>query len=379
MGTNVDNVVEPLPCLFSFKVHRSMCTELMKLVDRIGKVFPKIEAARPRVSSGIQALCSLNFSIENAMQILQSCCESSKLFLVIIGEDMLSRCQRLRNTFEQRLSHLQDMVPTLLAAEISQIINDLNAAKFMLVSSDEEAGKAMRELILQGVSPSDSVEDPEIKALQIAASCLFIKSPEAIQIEERSIRKQLDKVGHDESTKKILNYLLYLLKKYGNMIMEEQIENPKPEPGGSVGRSEFICSSYGEEEFEIGLEQFEAQIDFLTNYTLPEEFKCPISRRLMFDPVVISSGQTFERVFIQNWFDEGNEICPRTKVKLAHLSFTPNTAMKELISKWCEKYGVIIPDPSMEVFDWLDVRSMSFASSCSSMSEIHCHDPYLGP
>ncbi|XP_037491462.1 U-box domain-containing protein 5 isoform X1 [Jatropha curcas] len=303
MADEGDDVVEPLPYLFSFKVHHLMCTELMKLVDRIGKLFPEIEAARPRCSFEIQALCVLNNTIEKAKQILRYCRESSKLYMVITGEAIVSRCQRMRNKFEQSLGQIQTMVPTPLASEISRLIDDLNAAKFMLDSSDKEAGKAMRELIQLDPSQSDSREYSEIKTLQIAASRLHITSRRAILIEKRSIRKLLDRVGDNDPPKqKILKYLLYLLKKYGNLIMEEQKENPTPQPEGSVGPMNSpnvnVHSLSGEEGVDIGHQQFEAQTDFL------------------------------------DW---------------------------------------------LEVFDWLDERSMSFASSRSSMSEMHCHDPYLGP
>lgn len=61
-----------------------MCTELRKFVDRILEIFPEIEAARPRCSSGIKALCSLNNALERARLLLQYCNESSKLYLVCI-------------------------------------------------------------------------------------------------------------------------------------------------------------------------------------------------------------------------------------------------------------------------------------------------------
>ncbi|KAJ9147072.1 hypothetical protein P3X46_029275 [Hevea brasiliensis] len=366
-----------LPYLYSFKAHRSICTELMKLVDRIGRVFPEIEAARPRCASGIQALCLLNGTIEKARQILRYCCESSKLYLVITGDVIISRCQRSRNNFEQSLGQIQTMVPTMLAAEISQIIDDLNAATFMLDSSDEEAGKAVRELIQHGSFLSDSVAYSEMKALQVAAPRLHITSPKAILIEKRSIKKLLDKVGDTDPTKKkILKYFLYLLKKYGDLIMEEQIENPKAEHEGSVARTNstntsVYSQSVEEVESDIGIQQYEVQTDVLSRDTPPEEFKCPISMRLMYDPVVIASGQTFERMWIQKWFDDGNNACPKTKVKLPHCSLTPNTAMKHLISRWCEKHGVTIPDPSVQVFHSLDVSSTSITSLGSSMNDLH--------
>ena len=59
-----------------------MCMELLRLVDRISRILPEIEAARPRCSTGIQALCLLNRGMEKAKLLLQHCSESSKLYLV---------------------------------------------------------------------------------------------------------------------------------------------------------------------------------------------------------------------------------------------------------------------------------------------------------
>ncbi|XP_021800777.1 U-box domain-containing protein 9-like isoform X2 [Prunus avium] len=46
---------------------------------------------------------------------------------------------------------------------------------------------------------------------------------------------------------------------------------------------------------------------------VPEDFRCPISGELMKDPVVLATGQTYDRPFIQRWLNEGNRTCPQTK------------------------------------------------------------------
>ncbi|CAK7339585.1 unnamed protein product [Dovyalis caffra] len=376
MGTDAAEEVETLPYPYSFNVHDSICTELLKLVDRVSKIFPEIEAARPRCSSGIQALCLLNNALEKAKQHLQYCCESSKLYLAITGDAVVSKCQRSRNLLEQGLGQIQTMVPVILAAEISQVIDDLRAAMFMLDSSEEEAGKAMRELLQQDNLGSDLVINSEIKAIQLAAPRLHITSQKAILIEKRSIKKQLDKAGGNDPRKKsILNYLMLLLKKHGHLLIEEQTEIPKAQHEGlflpkKPGDGSFH-RQYNQVESLIGCEQYETQTDMFSTATPPEEFKCPISMRVMYDPVVIASGQTFESMWIQKWFDEGNDTCPITKVKLAHCSLTPNAAMKDLISKWCVKYGITIPDPRIQASKLLDISANSIASLGSSMNYLH--------
>ncbi|KAF9682273.1 hypothetical protein SADUNF_Sadunf05G0091700 [Salix dunnii] len=374
MGTDAAEVVETLPFPYSFKVHHSMCTKLMKLVDRVSEIFPEIKAVELQCLSGKQALCLLNIALEKARQHLQYCCDSSKLYLAITGDAVVSNCQISRNLLEQSLAQIQTVVPTMLAAEICQIIDDLRAAMFLLDYSEEEAGKAMRELLQQGNLGSQSHVNSEIKAIQFAASRLHITSRKAILIEKRSIKKQLDKDGGIEPIQKsILDCLMLLLKKHGNLLIEDQTKTPKSQHEGSFSLKNPSDTSFhrqhNQDESRVGCEQYGTQTDMFSRATPPDEFKCPISLKVMHDPVVIASGQTFERMWIQKWFDEGNDTCPKTKVKLAHCALIANTIMKDLISKWCVKYGITIHDPSIRASRLLDINNASLGSldsSCSS-------------
>ena len=64
------------------QMHSSMCLALKNIVDRVMKIFPEIEAARPGSTTGIQTLCLLNKALEKAKLLLQYCSESSKLYMV---------------------------------------------------------------------------------------------------------------------------------------------------------------------------------------------------------------------------------------------------------------------------------------------------------
>ncbi|XP_020201913.1 U-box domain-containing protein 8 [Cajanus cajan] len=68
---------------------------------------------------------------------------------------------------------------------------------------------------------------------------------------------------------------------------------------------------------------------------LPDHFKCPISLEIMSDPVILSSGHTFERSSIQRWLDAGHRTCPITKLPLPeHPSLIPNHSLRSLISNY---------------------------------------------
>ncbi|KAK1380816.1 RING-type E3 ubiquitin transferase [Heracleum sosnowskyi] len=76
---------------------------------------------------------------------------------------------------------------------------------------------------------------------------------------------------------------------------------------------------------------------------IPDDFLCPISLEVMRDPVIVATGQTYERSYIQRWIDCGNTKCPKTQQKLQHLTLTPNYVLRSLITQWCVTHNVEQP------------------------------------
>ncbi|KAK3007172.1 hypothetical protein RJ639_016564 [Escallonia herrerae] len=72
----------------------------------------------------------------------------------------------------------------------------------------------------------------------------------------------------------------------------------------------------------------------------PADFRCPISLDLMKDPVVVSTGQTYDRASISLWIESGHNTCPKTGQTLAHTDFIPNHALKNLIAMWCRQQRI---------------------------------------
>ncbi|KAI3954931.1 hypothetical protein MKW92_039294 [Papaver armeniacum] len=100
----------------------------------------------------------------------------------------------------------------------------------------------------------------------------------------------------------------------------------------------------------------------------------------MYDPVVIASGQTFERMWIENWFSEGHDLCPKTEQQLPHFSIVPNSVMKDLISKWCMKHEISIQNPCSNpipaiLLSWNSSSSCSITSLGCSFSDVQMPTP----
>ncbi|XP_024004495.1 U-box domain-containing protein 5 isoform X2 [Eutrema salsugineum] len=358
MGIDITQRIERLP--HYFKMHSSMCLELKSLVDRIMSIFPDIEDARPGSSSGIQTLCLLNTALEKAKLLLQYCSESSKLYMAVTGDAILSRGCRAKKSLEQTLIDIRSMVPTVLAIKVVQ---DLRSTVLTLESSEEEAGKAVRELMQR--STSSSVSSDEIRDFYFAALKLQLSTPEAIVIERRSLKSLLEKLGECQVDKRqILKYLLCLLKKHERIIWRDHKDNSSFTQHQPVNDS--VCASVAE-----------AGCSEERNDTLPEQFKCPLSLTVMYDPVLISSGHTFERMWIQKWFEDGNVTCPKSKRMLDDLTLKPNVAMKVQISKWCSKHGLDVQDPTTKHTKALQnidfsVSIASFGSSLYDIPDLGC-------
>ncbi|KAG6675000.1 hypothetical protein I3842_15G076600 [Carya illinoinensis] len=181
MENNGAEVVE-LRYYCTIKVHQLMCLELKKFIDRILEILPAIESARPRCTSGIQALCTLKIAMDKAKLLIQHCSESSKLYL------------------------------------ICGIARDLKCTKLPLEPSEEEAGKVILGLLRQTIPVSNSVNDLELEVVRLAVLTLKLISPSAVLIEKISIKRLHDKATDEDPKKKIFKWFLYLLKKYGKII-----------------------------------------------------------------------------------------------------------------------------------------------------------------
>eukprot|EP00252_Welwitschia_mirabilis_P011153 TRINITY_DN2506_c0_g1_i1.p1 TRINITY_DN2506_c0_g1~~TRINITY_DN2506_c0_g1_i1.p1 ORF type:complete len:600 (-),score=139.16 TRINITY_DN2506_c0_g1_i1:182-1981(-) len=108
--------------------------------------------------------------------------------------------------------------------------------------------------------------------------------------------------------------------------------------------------------------------------SIPADFRCPLSLELMSDPVIVASGQTYERAYIQHWLDQGMTTCPKTGQTLGHSHLIPNYTVKALIASWCEAKHLPVPQStpppvcSLEKFESLQGIKQSNSNGCSDLA-----------
>ncbi|KAL6652961.1 hypothetical protein ACP70R_011886 [Stipagrostis hirtigluma subsp. patula] len=90
-------------------------------------------------------------------------------------------------------------------------------------------------------------------------------------------------------------------------------------------------------------EQAGAGVRAAETVPVPAQFRCPISSSIMRDPVVVASGQTYDRRSIEEWFHAGKNICPQTQQVLLDTTLIPNHLVGSMISQWCAENGFTLP------------------------------------
>lgn len=375
MDTN--EVEENLLSIGEPKLHGGMCKSLAAIYAKILGIFPELEAARPRSTSGIQALCALHIALEKTKNILQHCSECSKLYLAITGDSVVLKFEKARCALEDGLARVEDIVPQNIGCQISEILTELAGIEFSQDPTEKQVGDEVIALLQQGRKFDNSYDNSELESFHQAASRLAITSSRAALRERRALKKLIERARTEEDKRKesIVAYLLHLMRKYSKLFRNEFSDDNDSQ--GSTPCSPTVQGSFEDGSVPGGNgHAFDRQLSKLSSFNFksnfrrseqtsvpPEELRCPISLQLMYDPVIIASGQTYERICIEKWFSDGHNTCPKTQQQLSHLCLTPNYCVKGLVTSWCEQNGVPVPDGPPES---LDLNYWRLAESANS-------------
>ncbi|KAG8082472.1 hypothetical protein GUJ93_ZPchr0014g47672 [Zizania palustris] len=234
-----------------------------------------------------------------------------------------------------------------------------------------QAGADMNQLIQNEAKSNGFLDDNEVEFFRQTAFRVGVASSAAALTERRALRRLLERAHAEEDMKKesAVSYLLQLMRKYSYLFRSEASDFTNSSLCSSPScSSSSLSSSIDLHGNGHATEMFNLRhIKGLSGSMPlpPEELRCPISLQLMHDPVVVASGQTYERACIEKWFDSGNTTCPKTRKELSQLSMTPNYGIKGLITSWCEQNGVLVPSapPDSPKLKYLRISSLT-SSTC---------------
>lgn len=233
----------------------------------------------------------LDVAINEARELLEEWSpKKSKILWVLQSEPELLKIQSIA----LKLSHilcqlLESSPPSLGPSEIQPFIQEIQ--KF-------EVGQISKQMNMA----------PEVGKILVSESLT-------------EMIHSLNFVSHEE----LLNECIALEK--------ERMKAKDNETRGDLDKISLSIDLFSDiRDCMLELDHFKA----IDGIKIPPYFRCPLSLELMVNPVIIASGQTYEKASIQKWLDHGLTTCPRTNQALAHSNLIPNYTVKALIENWCE-------------------------------------------
>uniref|UniRef100_M4EGR3 RING-type E3 ubiquitin transferase n=2 Tax=Brassica campestris TaxID=3711 RepID=M4EGR3_BRACM len=294
---------------------RTQQKECFNLVRRLKILIRFMDEIRgfefPSPASCMHFLNRLRKVILAARKLLETCNNGSKIFLALDSELIMTRFHSIYEKLNRVLVKTpfdELRISDEVKDEVGSLCKQLKKARRRTDTQDIELAVDMM-VMFSKTDPRNS----DSAIIERLAKKLELQTIEDLKTETIAIKALVqEKGGLSVETKQ---HIIELLNKFKKL--------------------------QGVEATDV---LYEPVINKSTSLILPHEFLCPITLEIMQDPVIIATGQTYEKEGIQKWFDAGHKTCPKTGQTLDHLSLAPNYALKNIILQWCEKNNFKIPE-----------------------------------
>ncbi|KAK8307720.1 hypothetical protein V6Z12_D02G005300 [Gossypium hirsutum] len=249
-------------------------------------------------------------ALQRIKTLLEDCSNGSKMW-------MLMQIQVLSNNFHEltlELSTLLDIFP-FKEIELSQDVEEL------VVLVRKQCGKSkpvvdpgdvfLRREVLTMLDRIEKEIVPDQLKLKKVMEYLGLRDGSSCREEIESLQDEIQNQVDEKSKSDIVS--LIGLVRYANCVLFGSSTASKPDHRRQKSTSDL---------------------------TIPADFRCPITLELMRDPVVVATGQTYDRKSINLWIESGHSTCPKTGQTLIHTNLIPNRALRNLITMWCREQGI---------------------------------------
>ncbi|KAG6789309.1 hypothetical protein POTOM_005401 [Populus tomentosa] len=329
-GEVVEILIETVNKIASISDYR--CTvkkQYCNLARRLKLLIPMLEEIRDSKDSIIpqqtlKALVLLKQALDSAKDLLIFGCEGSKIYLVLEREQIMNKYHEVTAKLEQALTAISYEgldISDEVKEQVELVLSQFRRAKGRVDATDVELYEDLLSLYNK---INDSASD--LAVLRRISEKLQLMGIADLTQESLALHEMVAATGGDpgESIEK----MSMLLKKIKDFVQTENPNLDAPE------REKNLPPSGSGQAIVDGSHQMPV---------IPDDFRCPISLELMKDPVIVSTGQTYERSCIEKWLGAGHDTCPKTQQKLTSTAPTPNYILRSLIAQWCEANGIEPP------------------------------------
>ncbi|CAK9133521.1 unnamed protein product [Ilex paraguariensis] len=292
-------------------VSKELYSDLVRRVKLLSPLFEELEDRDEELSDDVVlGLEALKIAFIRAIELLRSVNEGSKIFQAL-------QMDKIAVKFRQLTEHIEEA--------LTQIPCDK-------LNISEEVREQIELVHVQFKRAMGRMHSPDLQLEMDLAMAQKEKDP------DHSILKRLSEKLHLRTINDLKRESIAI---HDMVISSDGVQDHCFETMSLILRKLKDCVVMGNPNFDAS-EDEKALIKHRSP-VIPDDFRCPISLELMKDPVIVSTGQTYERSCIQKWLDAGHKTCPKTQQTLLHTALTPNYVLKSLIALWCESNGVELP------------------------------------
>ncbi|XVE93997.1 hypothetical protein REPUB_Repub01dG0242400 [Reevesia pubescens] len=310
-------VIETIGSYTGFR--KTQRKECLNLVRRLKLLVPFLEEMRElddksAVSGvGLISLANLKKALFGAKKLLKNCNYGGKIYLAMESEAVMCRFHAVYDKLKQALDDMPyDQLGVSVEVKEQVELMRMQLKRAMRRTDTQDIELAMDMMVMFSKKDDRNADSAILERL---ANKLELHTIADLKAETAAIRKLVKhRGGQNETIQQILD-LLGKFKQIAGIDETFSLDGPISTRNHQRCRSSLV----------------------------PHEFLCPITLEIMTDPVIVATGQTYERESIRKWLNSKRTTCPKTGQTLEHLSLAPNFALRNLIQQWSEKNNVELP------------------------------------
>ncbi|KAJ0240354.1 U-box domain-containing protein 13 [Hirschfeldia incana] len=325
---------------------KKLCSNLARRLKLLVPMFEEIrESNEPIDEDTLKTLVSLKEAMSSAKDYLKFCSQGSKIYLVMERDQVTSKLMEVSVQLEQTLSKIpfEDLdISDEVREQVELVLSQFRRAKGRVDASDDELYEDLQSLCIK----SSDLDDYQPTLQRVAKKLHPMEIPDLAQ-ESVALHEMVASSSGDagESIEEMA-MVLKLIKDFVQM----ETDGSEDQSAGANSSSNGQTSTAVSQKIPV----------------IPDDFRCPISLEMMRDPVIVETGQTYERTCIEKWIEAGHSTCPKTQQALTSTTLTPNYVLRSLIAQWCEANDIEPPKPPSS----LRPRKLSSFSSPAEANKI---------
>lgn len=292
-------------------VAKKIYCNLVRRIKLLSPLFEELKDSEEELQDDVvRGLELLRIALSSALELLKSVHEGSKILQALQFEQITVKFHQITELIEEALCHIP--YTTLDITEEAQEQIELVHTQFRRAKGRMDSPDLQLEMDL---TTAQRERNPDPAILKRLSEKLHLRTINELKRESLAIHDMV--IAHGGLPEERFETMSFLLRKLKDCVLTENPDFDAPQ----------VDKSFVKHRSPV----------------IPDDFRCPISLELMKDPVIVSTGQTYERSCIQKWLDAGHKTCPKTQQTLLHTALTPNYVLKSLIAFWCESNGVELP------------------------------------